>query len=61
MKQSYNYQNTKIMTGLQVLKDEFINLSLLNEAMELTIEEAKQLKSALAVAIDVATHNAEQK
>lgn len=61
MKQSYNYQNVETMLGLQVPKESVIKLLVAAEEVELTIDEAKQLKSALAVAIDVATYNAEQK
>lgn len=61
MKQSYNYQNVETMAGLGVLKDDVIKLLVVAEEIKLTIDEAKQLKSALTVAIDVATHNAEQK
>lgn len=61
MKQSYNYQNVETMAGLEVLKDDVIKLLVVAEEIKLTIDEAKQLKSALTVAIDVATHNAEQK
>ena len=64
MKQSYSYSSKDHDVLLEVnkgLNDERVIIEICGEYNPLTINEAKQLKSALTVAIDVATHNAEQK